>query len=171
VVDSLWSAHLATVLAGVVAGLILGSLAGGLVLYLAYVRGQVRSSLRWPSAVGMVTGTAARAHRTDGSTSHYFPTVSYAYAVAGRQFTGSRVAFGPAAHLRGYATAEQAMAHYTIGGQLPVYYNPRNPGEAVLERRGATAMVWVVAGFVFLLTATVPICMVIAALAAMSGGA
>jgi hypothetical protein len=151
--------------------LILGSIAAGLVLYLAHVRGQVRSSLRWPSAVGTVTGTAARQHRTQGSTSHYFPTVNYAYAVDGRPFTGSRVAFGLAAHLRGYPTAEQAQAHYALGAQLPVYYNPRNPGEAILERRGATAMVWVIAGLVFLLTATVPICMVIAALMAMSRAA
>ncbi len=157
----LQAAIIGSLFAGAFGGVCLGSIAAGLFLYLAHVRGQVRSSRGWPTTPGTITSAAGRAHSNRGSLSYYYPVVSYAYQVAGRSYTSSRIAFGlpqSAAH----NTREAAAAHYPLGSTVPVFYNSRNPADAVLERREANFTIWIVAGIVFVLAATVPICMVIA---------
>lgn len=162
------TARLAALAVGCVAGLVLGGLAAGLVLAAAYLRGRIRSSHNWQPTQGTVTASASRYHHGRGGRYHY-PVVSYAYQVGGRTFTHDRIAFGvgPAS---AHATAEAAAARYAVGSPLTVYVNPRNPADAVLERRETSLTIYFIAGIVFILAATVPVCMVAAALIAMEGG-
>ncbi len=61
----------------------------------------------------------------------YDPVLRYSYTVGGHTFEGSRFthqAVGNAAHL-----TTQYIARLTQGAEVPVYYHPRNPAEAVVQ--------------------------------------
>jgi hypothetical protein len=58
----------------------------------------------------------------------------YQYHVAGKEYQTEDYCFG--------ARGEMRRATYMIGQHVPVYYNPNNPAEAVIERGlKATALI------------------------------
>ena len=100
----------------------------GVALFLlgAFYLYQGISSTRWPSVQGRVLYSHAR-----GGT-HPETLLWYEYSVGNRRFVASDYRNG------GNATpfltvAEAAAKRYPVGRDVPVYYNPRNPQDAVLE--------------------------------------
>ena len=110
--------------------------------------------------VGLVCGLASRDWlRTDGvitAASVYAQTgvsgpdsitpdtygakISYDYKVAGVTYTGTRVGFGD---LVGSEKRAQAIvSHYQPGTTVSVFYSPKNPKSAVLER-GVFGGTWI----------------------------
>ena len=60
-----------------------------------------------------------------------FAMVVYEFTVGGRKYQGSRVSIGE--ELGNFQVAE-TLAKYPKGKTVTVFYNPRTPTEAVLER-------------------------------------
>jgi hypothetical protein len=87
----------------------------------------------WPRKITAFPGTTA------GPASR---RLRYAYRVDQRDYVGTSAALGwtPIYGLR--EQAETTASHYTPGENLTVYYDPENPGTAVLEpanRQGSFA--------------------------------
>ena len=102
---------------------------------------QVRGAARWPQVAGKIVAstTQARAVKTfdddladqQSEEQRNFANVVYEYVVGGQTLTNNRVSIGE--DLGDSEVAEQ-VARYPVGKAVTVYYNPRNPKEAVLER-------------------------------------
>lgn len=81
----------------------------------------------------------------------YFPSISYRWEVDGQAYTGSLYRLGTT-HEK-YGEREQAVAaatRYKNGAPIAVYYNPKDPSQAVLDK-AASAGVFVPLPFGLLL--------------------
>jgi hypothetical protein len=114
----------------------------GLLLAVAtYKSLQVRAAREWPSAAGKVVVSKAEVRRvkvidSDRAEGHRFEErnfadIVYEYSVAGRKLRNNRVSIGE--DLGNFEVAE-TIAKYPVGTVVTVYYNPRHPDQAVLER-------------------------------------
>src|SRR6185436_7472018 len=102
---------------------------------------QVRAAREWPSAAGKVVVSKTEVRKvkvldSDRAGGHRFEErnfadIVYEYSVAGRKLRNNRVSIGE--DLGNFQVAE-TIAKYPIGAIVTDYYNPRHPGEAVLER-------------------------------------
>jgi hypothetical protein len=94
-------------------------------------------SRHWPVTPGQVTSCRLRTLHWSGAV-NYTPKVTYTYEVAGRLYTGSRVAFGPYG-IRAFApkatrlAAKRAVKRYAVGGAVEVRYYHLWPRLSVLE--------------------------------------
>jgi hypothetical protein len=84
----------------------------------------------WPTTSGQVLASTIQYRRSGGSRSAY-PLVMYAYQVEGRTYQSQRIYFGGVV---GGSVMAGLVKKYPVGAQVPVYYNPQNPADAVLER-------------------------------------
>ncbi|MET3906214.1 hypothetical protein ABID59_000535 [Bradyrhizobium sp. S3.3.6] len=102
---------------------------------------QAREARSWPQVSGKVVTSVAEVRevrvsddeREDGyrMESRNFANVTYEYSVSGRKLSGNRVSIGE--DLGNFQVAEK-LAKYPAGSIVTVYYNPRHPDQAVLER-------------------------------------
>ncbi len=60
------------------------------------------------------------------------PQVEYEFAKGFDKFVGDRISIGEIAP--GSVEVQQALERYRVGASVPVFYNPANPQESVLER-------------------------------------
>ncbi|MBR0951529.1 DUF3592 domain-containing protein [Bradyrhizobium canariense] len=114
----------------------------GLILVAAIVKTwQVREARNWPQAPGKVITSVAELRdvkvfdddREGGSRleSRNFANVIYEYSVGGRKLRNNRISIGE--DLGNFQVAEK-LAKYPAGSVVTVYYDPRHPDQAVLER-------------------------------------
>lgn len=114
----------------------------GLLLVAAIVKTwQVREARGWPQAPGKVVTSVAELRdvkvfdddREGGSRleSRNFANVTYEYSVGGHKLRNNRISIGE--DLGNFQVAEK-LAKYPAGSIVTVYYNPRHPDQAVLER-------------------------------------
>ena len=100
--------------------------------------GEAQASQTWPSVIGTVVSavveTSASSDGHGGSSTHHTPCVAYEYEVLGHRYRSDRLSFGASMNVGGYAGAQAVVDRYVPGNQVRVYYNPNQPGEAVLER-------------------------------------
>jgi hypothetical protein len=117
-------------------------------------RKKADTSQTWPSTPGQITeARVVRSRRTDseGDVDYsYAPAIQYTYQVGGQEYTGDNITFGFRQTFGSQAKAEAALARFPTGGQVTVYYDPNNPGEAVLERKAGGSTLSLVLGIVFL---------------------
>jgi hypothetical protein len=102
---------------------------------------QVRVASRWPSAPGKVVVSSSQvrdvrvldASREDGFRieQRNFANIVYEYSVRGESLSNNRVSIDED---RGNFGIAEIIARYPVGRDVAVYYNPRHPREAVLER-------------------------------------
>jgi Protein of unknown function (DUF3592) len=102
---------------------------------------QVRAARAWPSVAGKVVVSGAEmrdvrvmdSEREGGfrTEQRNFANIVYEYPVAGKKLRNNRVSIGE--DLGNFGVAE-TIAKYPVGAIVTVYYNPRHPNEAVLER-------------------------------------
>jgi Protein of unknown function (DUF3592) len=102
---------------------------------------QVRAASEWPSAPGkvVVSNSEVRdvrvldASREDGFRieKRNFANIVYEYSVSGERLSNNRVSIDED---RGNFGIAEIIARYPVGRDVAVYYNPRHPREAVLER-------------------------------------
>lgn len=104
------------------------------------LRSQRRASAsrNWPMTMGTVIASFVEPRRSSngrgGTSTSYYPVVVYEYTAEGQRYQSRRIAFG--LEVGGMARmAETRIARYPVGSLVNVYYNPANPGEAVLEQR------------------------------------
>jgi hypothetical protein len=85
----------------------------------------------WPTAAGQIlASTITYRHRTNGGHTPY-PLVMYTYQVEGKIYQSQRIYFGTEI---GGSAMKGRIKKYPVGAEVPVYYNPQNPADAVLER-------------------------------------
>lgn len=102
---------------------------------------QAREARSWPQVAGKVVTSVAEVRevrvsddeREDGyrMESRNFANVTYEYSVGGRKLSCNRISIGE--DLGNFQVAEK-LAKYPAGSIVTVYYNPRHPDQAVLER-------------------------------------
>ena len=109
---------------------------GALVVLLANVElWEARRSRAWPATMGWVIHSQARQVTTDTGYV-YAAEIAYTYTVGSACYTGRRVRFSEP----GYGPGAQrdsvllTVRRYPVGQPMPVYYDPRRPELAVLER-------------------------------------
>jgi len=96
---------------------------------------QSQASAAWPSVSGTVLSAELVENGYSRRGKKYKAVVRYSYAVNDAPYNGERIAFD------GYGssfTPNQVVEKYAAGTTHPVYYDPANPSEAVLEK-GVTA--------------------------------
>jgi Protein of unknown function (DUF3592) len=114
----------------------------GLILVAAvYKTLQVRAAREWPSAPGKVVISNSElrdvkvldSEREGGRKleQRNFANIVYEYSVSGQKLRNNRVSIGED---RGNFQVAETIAKYPVGAIVMVYYNPRHPREAVLER-------------------------------------
>jgi hypothetical protein len=102
---------------------------------------QAREARSWPQTPGKVVTSVAEVRETrvsddereDGyrMESRNFANVTYEYSVAGRKLRCNRISIGE--DLGNFQVAEK-LAKYPAGSIVTVFYDPRHPDHAVLER-------------------------------------
>jgi len=114
----------------------------GLLLIAAVVKTwQAREARNWPQTPGRVVRSVAETRdvrvsddeREEGYRleSRNFANVTYEYSAGGRKLRCDRISIGE--DLGNFEVAEK-LAKYPAGSIVTVYYNPRHPEQAVLER-------------------------------------
>jgi hypothetical protein len=120
--------------------------AGIFLLGLAYaiwtlvVKRRDQGTGNWPRTEGRVTSSFLYEHERDtpqGIIRSFTPVIDYEYEVDGLMYASNRRNFLPR-ETKTYANrldAESVIAKYTLDKDetIPVYYNPNNPKQAVLE--------------------------------------
>jgi hypothetical protein len=106
-------------------------------------------SNHWPTTAGQIlVATIEQRHGSEGYTP--YPVVLYTYQVEGQTYQGQRIYFGGEV---GGSAMTGVIKKYPVGAQVPVYYNPQNPADAVLERSAPTGKVFVLVGVILILVA------------------
>jgi hypothetical protein len=102
---------------------------------------QLRRAAGWPQAAGRVTSSrvASRHERPFGKAMRVinFPDIEYEFSADGRKFTGQRIAIGEDT---GGANIKATLTRYPVGAAVTVYYDPADPENCVLERKGPSLM-------------------------------
>jgi hypothetical protein len=103
---------------------------------IVYKMAELRRAARWPSAQARIVRSKLRTVDTktaDGSASRgNMPDIEYVFSVDGAEYHGKRIGIGEIKPDTPAVGA--ALERYRIGRTGPVFYNPDNPKEAVLER-------------------------------------
>lgn len=99
---------------------------------------QAQAAKDWASATGNVVSLEIvegqnRSSETQQVIRTYRPEVTYSYTVGGKEFKSSRIAFGKILYYQS-AEAEAFKSKYGQGAQVPVFYDPAAPDQAVLDR-------------------------------------
>jgi hypothetical protein len=121
---------------------------------LAFARGRrlASASARWPTASGTITTSSVIDELIEDRSNNdkaivrkihrYQVDLRYAYRVDRRDFVGTNVSWGWTAVYGLRELAEAAAGGYAQGQPVTVYYDPAQPGNAVLEpgdRKGSMA--------------------------------
>jgi Protein of unknown function (DUF3592) len=136
-----------TLLAPMLIGATVGAILIGMALSGLWHSWQTR---HWHITTGTVTRAQIAEQRVK-TRMVYQTKVSYAYAVNNRQYQSSRVFIGDRLHSSDRLTAEQQLRHYQPGSEVTVYYNPRDPKDAVLELKTHPVLYWLLGGGSFFL--------------------
>ncbi|MEN8243243.1 MAG: DUF3592 domain-containing protein [Chloroflexota bacterium] len=116
-------------------------------------------SQAWLSTAGTITNTSIdRVESTDedGFTDVDFrPVVDYSYVVNEGTFTSQRVDFGSRPTYNSSSRAEEYLAKYPVGGEVEVFYDPENFGEAVLVREASGSTFGLIGGAVMVIGSVV----------------
>jgi len=99
----------------------------------------ILSARNWPAVTCNIISSDVQRHRGSKSTT-YSVDILYSYEFNGREFRSNRYGFMTGSS-SGYKGKSEIAARYRPGSQSVCYVNPRDPGEAVLER-GFTAGLW-----------------------------
>jgi hypothetical protein len=105
-----------------------------LVVLLAKLTNRVRRAASWVEGRATITKSEVEVerHRFAGEATKVknLASVSYDYSVDATAFQGNRISLG-------YAPADrvdETLKRYPVGATVPVFYDPANPKESVLER-------------------------------------
>jgi hypothetical protein len=105
---------------------------------------ELRHAATWPSTRAKITKSEMRAehHRHSGDVTQVrnLPHVEYEFALGDRVIKGTRIGVGEIPD-----DPQATLDHYRVGTTVPVYYDPKNPENALLERDPPLPVVWLYA--------------------------
>lgn len=115
------------------------TLIGGAFLFVAVRVGRTRRRLarecpQWPGTPGRITKSEV-ARNASGDSTTYYPSLRYEYAVSGKPYTGNRISFRNGETVR-RVSSQRIVDRYPAGMQVEVFYDPKQPTVAVLDRKG-----------------------------------
>jgi hypothetical protein len=156
--ESQLSGPFALLIVGFLALLFIAIGVGLIFLHRRYLR-QAEASMSWPEATGTVTvskvvqgSNVLMSNDNDGeSTPVFSPEISYTYQVAGLSYSSKRLSFGSVKSFSKRENAEKAAAVYPVGKQLTIYYDPKNPKEAVADRTAKKSNLMLIFGILFII--------------------
>ena len=123
----------------VIVGAVLAAIAALFIGIGWYSRQKVRASQAWPSAPGRVLASGVEVSSGNEGGNVYRAQITYSYQVGGREFRNNRRVFGDSVSSGNRGAAERTAARFAAGSSVPVFYNPANPQDAVLERTSGVA--------------------------------
>jgi hypothetical protein len=111
---------------------------------------QAGVSKNWPATTGKIIASGIEPRRSrsgSGSGTSYYPVVQYQYVIDGRTYMGNRITFGNQVGYGWTNMAQKQVDQYPPGANVAVFYDPNDPGMAVLERTGgaSTKIYWGIA--------------------------
>lgn len=108
--------------------LVFGLLLG---LIMIHITRRAKACKDWPTTEGTVTGTSLEpSYNDEGGLIGYIPHVHYDYVVDGKPMsTGT---YGIATSTLAPGKAQQLVNRYEHGQKVTVYYNPKQPLDAVI---------------------------------------
>jgi len=117
----------------------------GVIVYIQYQRAKLRESEGWLQATGTITKSQVDVDDSVEGPPCHSCDVAYEYAIDNHSYTGKRIEFGQRTFTRVKKVEEHLRSHYPLNARVPVYYDPRNPAEAVLVRHvpGGTLWFWI----------------------------
>lgn len=129
------------VVAGVIAAIVTGK-GGWIVLMFALLlpalialaaavkEAEARRAARWTKAQGRVVRSELVTEKRHGKEVRV-PRVEYEFSVGFHKYAGRRLSL---AEVIAEPEAMAALARYPVGARVPVYYDPADPGQSVIER-------------------------------------
>ena len=119
--------------------LILNAIFGAIIFF---TQRKIKEVSQWPSTLGVVDASyLERRSSSEGGSTNY-PVVQYSYQISGQRYQSTKLAPGMEV---GGTGAGKVVERYPAGAQVMVFYNPQNPGEAVLERKApAQWVMWLI---------------------------
>ncbi len=109
---------------------------------------EAHATADWPAVVGAVV--SAEVSAPDQEQMMWRVTVGYRYEVDGVVYRSTRWDVNGPLEVRTREQAESLLGRYPVGGAVSVYWNPEQPGQAVLEP-GGSGRGWAGVGFGLLL--------------------
>jgi Protein of unknown function (DUF3592) len=112
---------------------------------------EVRHAATWPSTSARIVKSGLRTahHRRSGEVTEVrnLPHVEYEFSLGGKVIRGTRIGIGEIPD-----NIEATLDHYRVGATVPVYYDPKNPENALLERDApaSTGTLYAIAAGIFL---------------------
>jgi hypothetical protein len=135
----------------VVMGLFFMAIPGFIAGLILWKVSELRHAATWPSTRARIIKSELRAdhHRHGGDVTAVknVPDIEYQFTLGDRVITGKRIGVGEIPD-----NVEATLEHYRVGTTVPVYYDPKNPQDALLERDAPLpiAGLYAIAGGVFL---------------------
>ena len=111
---------------------LLGLAAIGLAIFAIYMHSLAGHSKSWPSVEGKLEVSTVKTFG-DGSFDQYAPYVRYSYRVGDKVFNGYSVRIWDMS-LNSRKLAAEYLSYRTKGDVVTIYYDPENPGQAILDR-------------------------------------
>jgi len=96
-------------------------------VYLAWLLARLQASKNWPTTKAEILQS-----RVEQDSDGWIPYVSYRYTVDQQDFEGARIGVYTA-NTSTESSAKRQLINYPSGKTVRVFYNPRNPKEAVLD--------------------------------------
>jgi hypothetical protein len=130
-------------------------------------RKKVGESANWPSVTGVITDSSINKNISaseDDNIPSYSPSISYSYQIGGKDYESKRLMFG-AKQSGSYKSAAAVADRYPVGASTPVFYNPADPAEVVLERQSKSSTVALILGIVFLTLSLCTFCIIVGSFA------
>ena len=120
---------------------------------------KAEESMSWLETIGTVIESKVEqgsnvlmSNDEDGESAPVFlPEISYSYKVDGLENTSKRLSFAGIKSYSKRENAEKAASLYPVGAQLPVFYDPKNPKEAVLDRTAKRSNMLITFGILFII--------------------
>lgn len=115
----------------------------------------VRASQNWSTVQGEILEMKVEQYRysgSEGTSTAYRPRVIYGYRVGGRDYVSERLNFGSGFHSSIRGLAENKAKQFATGSRVQVYYDPKDPNEATLERTSPSSRVLYILAGVFVLS-------------------
>lgn len=115
------------------------------VVFLALARRgsrQTQAVQDWMETQGRILHADVQARRSRSGTGYstsYYPLVVYEYEVGGRRYQSQQIRAGHQVGLGFAGMVQNQVAKYPIGATVPVYFNPNDPSQAVLDKSGSMA--------------------------------
>jgi hypothetical protein len=106
-------------------------------------RRKAQATMAWPSVPGMIHESKLVYQRDAEGRNSPAASVTYSYAINGAPFYGNQIRVGG-----GGSNYKALLNRYRAGSPVQVFFDPRNPAAAVLERGAAALWVWPVVGAV-----------------------